>query len=372
LRFIDYTSRARLNLEVAANVFSSPLIHAKEHFTPMIYSASAKHRFNDNIMVYFSTGSSWRDSAQTNRIIDGIGAHDTLPWGDMASLLDLKPETSVSYEGGVKTDWFDKKLQVDVTVYHQDFKNYIYSSPNVQVAQRSAIPAGGSLTGPNVGDTYTLNTEGPALASNVPVKVDGVEGDIAFKPIRNWSLAATVSYSMSEIQNGVAPCNLTPPAGGITAQYIVSQTGQQFATCKVNYRAGVGAPFGASIQSEYFQSITENYDGFIRGLITVNGASQNDPSNPYDDIPAYAIANIYAGVRDPHSNWVVTGYVKNLFNTQEVLTRNANQTLASAQVLQPPTFRSAAGVGLPTGFRQVTMTAPQEIGVNFRYQFGSH
>ena len=42
--------------------------------------------------------------------------------------------------------------------------------------------------------------------------------------------------------------------------------------------------------------------------MTFYGYSQNDPTNPYDNVPAYAVVNGYFGLRDPHGAWELTFY----------------------------------------------------------------
>jgi iron complex outermembrane receptor protein len=124
----------------------------------------------------------------------------------------------------------------------------------------------------------------------------------------------------------------------------------------------VGAPFNAQVQSEYSHSITEGFDGFIRGLAVIHGVSQNDPINPYDDIGAYTTVNLYGGVRDPDGRWALTVFAKNLFDTQRVLTRGATPISTSLQIL-------ATGISVESPYRAITVTPEREVGVNLRYNF---
>lgn len=369
LRYINYKNHAEKYISTAGRtgVTKSPLgLAVTDDFKPLIYAISLKHRFNDNIMAYASTGSSWRASAQTNGIID---RDDLLPWGVMSSLLHLPPETSKSYELGFKSEWLDRRLMLNVTYFHQDFKDYFYSSQNVQVAQRLAIPAGGSLTAANVGDVYQLATMSPALAVGVPVKVDGIEADFSYRATPHFSLGGSVSYSLAKIRNGVVPCNLpTQPASG--AALVAATGGQQLATCQVSYRAGAGAPFSANLQAEYNRPVTNAWDGFIRALATIKGASQNDPSNAIDDVSGHALVNLYLGLRDHDGGWELTAFAKNLFNTRRVLSRDANPLAAAAQFLAP-NFANLGGFPQNTSYRAVTTTPQREFGLNLRIAFGS-
>lgn len=378
LRYISYKNNAAKTIQVNGGAIG-PLVangNQPEDLNATIYSASLKHRFSDNLMVYASTGSSWRASAQTNGVIDGISGLDRFPFGNLAAILRLKPERSKSYEIGLKSDWFDKRLHVNVTAYHQDFTDYFYSAPNIQVAQRAAIPAGGSSTAANPGDTYAFNTLA-TLAVNVPAKVDGIEGDFGFQVTPEWNIGGTVSYSISKIKNAPVPCNLPAASafyGTNAAAFVAANGGQQYGSCVAGFRAGNSAPFSASFQSEYARRISDRFAGFIRALVNFNGNSENDPTNPIDRIKGYGLVNLYLGLRDPDGNWELTGYVKNMFDTQRVLTRDASPLSTSYQVLQFDQAFQVVGVQGGAGFssyRGITMTAPREFGLNLRISFGS-
>jgi iron complex outermembrane receptor protein len=208
-----------------------------------------------------------------------------------------------------------------------------------------------------------------SLAVDVPAKVNGVEAEFTYQPLPNWSIGTTLSYSIGEITNGVIPCNSAASKAAIqglitAAQFVAANGGQQVASCVVNIRAGVNSPFSATLQSEYDHPIMDRFGGFIRGLLKINGYSQNDPLNPFDNIPAYALFDLFAGVRDPDGMWELTGYAKNLFSAQRVLSRDLNPAATAVQVL-------ANGISEPTTYRPITVTAEREFGVNLRIAIGS-
>jgi iron complex outermembrane receptor protein len=370
LRYINYKNQSAKTIQVSPLAPPAPLgVAINEEFNPVIYSASIKHRFNDDFMVYASTGSSWRASAQTNGIID---RDDQFPSGVMLDLLHLPPETSKSYELGFKSTWWDKRATLNVSYYHQDFKNYFYSSRNVQIAQRIGNPDG--IIG-NADDVYQLVVANPALAANVPVKVDGIEADFSIEPARGLTFGGTVSYSKSKIKNGVIPCNI--PGGAASAQELLAFTGgEQVNTCTVNYSAGNDAPFQFSLQGEYDRAINDQLDGFVRGLMNFKGDSENDPANSLDRVSMYAPVSFFAGVRSK-DGWELTAFIKNAFNTQRVLTRDADPLaqnvvfLDATKVQSDPAHASLGGFPQVTPYRLITTTAPQEFGLNFRYSFGS-
>ncbi|MGN6358381.1 MAG: TonB-dependent receptor [Novosphingobium sp.] len=322
-----------------------------------IYSASVKHRFNDSLMAYFSFGTSWRPGSTTNGIVDRNNAQKS-----PRTLQYLFPpsEKSKSYEIGIKSDWLDRRLRLNVTAYLQDFDNYIYSAPNIYAIATDTL------------GNSTVNLLSPGLAVGVPAQVKGVEAELSWNT-PHFSAGASVNYAISKIKNGVIPCNPYVDAQGnprvpTLADIQAAAPGEQFAVCNVDFRAGTLPPFSATLHAEYNTALSGKVDGYIRGLASIYGDSQNDPSNKYDDVPAYALFNFYAGIRDPDGAWDVGLFAKNLFNVQRTLTRNA--TAFSSSYYSPATAGQAA-ITEPSAYRLITTNQPREFGLNVRYSFGS-
>ena len=336
LRYIHFNNYSTLTL--TNNGYSD--------FHTTVYQASIKHRFNENIMAYASTGSSWRIGAGTNGIILASSGNLVSTDPALAALNVFTPEKSKSYEVGIKTDWLDKRMHLNVTYYHQVYDNYIFfSSPILFQAFN--------------GTSYSTALSRSGLTTGVPVKVNGVEADFGFTPSRNFSLSGTASYSVGRITNGQVPCNINPAAPPAPPA--------QIALCTVNERASPAAPFSATVESEYSHDINDNMAGFLRGQFVYYGKSQGYADNPFDSVNAYGLVNLFAGVHgNDNSNWEITAYVKNLFNVYRTLQVYASPWLA--------TFGTTTGGGgaLVSNYNGITATTPQrEFGVSFRYAFGS-
>jgi iron complex outermembrane receptor protein len=139
---------------------------------------------------------------------------------------------------------------------------------------------------------------------------------------------------------------------------------QQINFCTVTQRSGPAAPFSASVQSEYNHEVSSSVAAFLRGQLTYYGKSQNDPANPLDDVKAYGLLNLFAGIRAPNGKWEFTAFAKNIFNTYRTLSRDATPRIT--------TFATFTGGGaLPTNYRLITSTAPREFGVSGTFSFGS-
>jgi iron complex outermembrane receptor protein len=325
-----------------------------------IYSASIKHNFAENLMAYASFGTSWRPGSVTNGVILANAGLDVA--NADATVLDYlypDPETSESYEIGVKSDWLDGRLRVNLTAFHQNFKNYAYSSQMVLVA------------GPNSTGQNNVYTATPALAVGVPAKVDGVEAEIGFQATPQWNLNLVAAYAKSKIKDGTVPCNegVSPD---MTYDEFIAAAGGGLATCQVDFRAGKSAPFNATFQTEYNLPLSDSLDSYVRGLFSYYGKSQNDPANPFDDVKSYGIVNLFAGIRDSEGDWEFGLYGKNVFDVLRVTSRTENPLSVSYREVDFSTNPPGAVPATASGaYRGITINNPQEFGVTFRASFGS-
>jgi iron complex outermembrane receptor protein len=115
------------------------------------------------------------------------------------------------------------------------------------------------------------------------------------------------------------------------------------------------------LQGEYSHPISDSMNGFVRGLMSIYGNSGNDPQNPYDRVPSYALANLYLGVRDQDNAWEVSVYAKNLFDTLRVTDRFSTTAVTSR----------VNGTTASGNYRLINTTDPREFGITARFAFGS-
>lgn len=360
LRHISY----KVVSDLFQNGVLTPAAHEDSKFKATIYSASAKYRFNDNFMVYASYGTSWRPGLSV------VGDFSLAQSALERSFLILPPETSKSFEVGFKSSLFDKRLRFNVTYYHQTFQNYPYRAssgvPFVNTSFNQQLNA-------NIQNVAIFNFVAP-----VPAKVDGVEVEATFQVTPNWSLGANVSYANGRF-SGRVPCNDyvlpngNPGADGIPdpnptipslANAIAVAGANNLVTCNVSRRASDTPRWTATIQSEFHHEISNSAEAYIRGFASIYGDSFNDEGNPYDDVPAYVVANAYLGVRATDGKWDLSVFVKNLTDTQRVLGRGSTPLSTG--------FASLAGsqTGI-TGYRSVRVLEPREVGLTFKAAFGS-
>ena len=353
LRHIDYQDVGQL---FVSGALLSQDVHADKKW---VYTASVQHSFGRDFMVYANTGSSYRPG------ITAVGDFNLQQSTLEKSFVNLPPETSKSYEAGFKSTLFDQKMRLNISAFHQKFKNYPYRTPGNGVYYINT-----TATTPLTQQVAQFN-----FVAAVPVEVNGVEGEVNYELTPNWNISAVAAYALGKIKDGTIPCtdlNGDGKPDSIStaptfAQLQAATGGNNISACKLTQRSSFQPPFSTTIQSEYSQPVG-SFDGFVRGLVTFNGKSQGDPNNAFDDVDAYALLNLYAGVRAPDRGWEVTLYAKNLFDTNKVLTRTdpystSYQQLSTSFVASPATTTST--------YTGVTTTPPREFGVNVRVALGS-
>ncbi|TCM27739.1 TonB-dependent receptor, partial [Novosphingobium sp. ST904] len=330
--------------------------------TPTVYSASLSRHWTNDVVTYFNYGSSWRPGPTQGNLING--ANDPT----LSALTNLKDEKTNSYELGLKTSWLDRRLNLNLAVYHQDYTNYVYSV-------LTGIPY---LADTGVPGTTPAVTLAVPMNSNIDAKVDGVDFDFNFAATKNWTISGGASWANGRFKNQLIPCwdgnfdgvpdndtsMLLPafllPPGVQTGVQRFQSRGISIAECKVSGRSALQPKWNATLRTEYSHPISNGTDAFISGLLTYT------PKNPYANatytVPDYALANLNIGVRNYEAGWELQVFARNLFDTRTVTDKGVSA------VTDTPDVSSTFGV---SGYRSYAALAPRELGITFRYSFGS-
>jgi iron complex outermembrane receptor protein len=330
-----------------------PTFEFHDKWNTWIYTASAKYEFSDDLMVYASTGTSWRP---------GIfpGGFQAAALSDrQRDFLILPPEKSTSYEIGVKSSFLDKRMNLNVDGFYQKFKNFPYRPS-------SAV----SFVTPGA----TTVTTRPGFVAALPVKVYGIELEWTYAPTDRWDLGVSSAYTKTKTSGGLVPCNdyvapfgeADPPGLTYTASQIMAATGGQgIGACPFDQSPAMAPKWSANARAEYHVPIGDAMNGYIRGLLSWFGTNDpNDPLNPVDQVKSYALFNLYAGLRDSSGRWEISFYGKNITDTFRVLSRESG-------VFTPQFGVVGAAPVVPQYRRVLGTTAPREFGLTVRYAFGS-
>jgi iron complex outermembrane receptor protein len=301
-----------------------------DKYSDTLYNFSISHKFSDDLMVYATTGSSFRTGLPA---INNPG----LP----GNLLVPEFETAKSYEIGVKSS-FGRRLRINASVFQLDYKDQLTRFEGVNYFNATSA---------------ALSQTGVAFYRNVDSRVRGFELEVAAEPIDNLSLAVNLSYSQIKSKGGLVPCN-NPTGPALTAANPIN-------TCPSvkGEVLNATAPFQATINGGYEAPISHSLGGYFRFNVNYQGNNPNygnfRTGGAFRSTPAYAIVDLFAGITGKDGAWEIGAYAKNVFDKQpelaRVLTINSVFPLYAA----------------PSGYDQVRTGRPREIGVTARYSFGS-
>jgi iron complex outermembrane receptor protein len=368
LRHINYKTTS--SVVVGTNTVAD----SRDNFNTTIYSGSVKYRFNPDLMIYATIGTSWRPGV---RVIGDFSAARTAREN---SFINLPPEKSTSYEAGLRASFLGGRGRFNLSVYQQDFNNYVYRGPGVYyVNQRAVTP---TFTIPEVSNFN--------FVAAVPVRVRGFEAEGSFRITPRWSVDANVSYADGKITNGTIACtdlngdgipDINPTQPTLAQLQAAVGPGQSVSQCSgFSSRANFTPNWNANLQSEAGFALTRSFDGFVRGLLTYTGSNKGDPNSSFDDVGAYTLVNLYAGVRDPDGAWEVSLFAKNAFNNHVILGSSSNFGSGTSTLTTGLTTLTFGPGGTPTGsvsssfsapYFPVRVVVPRELGISLRVAFGS-
>ncbi len=310
--------------------------------TPIVYSASLSHRLNDEILAYATVGSSWRRGGNNFFITNGENAPS------LNALLFLPNETSTSYEVGIKTNFFDRRLRLNVAGFYQKFKNLNFLTQAVPYLASSAANV-------NVG-AAAINVAADAV-------VKGFDADVNFAITPLWSFGVTGSYADGKVDNDLVPCRDSnfdgKPDTGVPTIAQFRAANVFIAQCLTRQSVSRDPIWSATAQSEIRYPVGQS-ELYLRGLASYY------PENPRRNIgyrvPNYTLVNLYAGLRAENSAWDVGIFARNLLNAGVLLSREPANIGDGGQ--NATTFGSS-------GYAEVTYTPPFEAGLSVRFSFGS-
>jgi iron complex outermembrane receptor protein len=186
----------------------------------------------------------------------------------------LAPETSNSYELGLKTELLDKRLRVNVAAFQTNYEGYQANVPDL-------------VNGVIV--TRLIN------AGEVSTK--GVEVDVNARPLPPLSISASVAY----IKARVKQFNCPPGAA---------------ASCDIN---GKPLPFSpdwkAALRAKYTMPLVGRYAMDYGVDVTWQSRTNFDLQQQPDSYqPEYSVVNAAVGLADTAAGWRVALVAKNLFD----------------------------------------------------------
>lgn len=161
---------------------NTPLVNHTSRTERPDWRAGVDYHITDDIMAYFQFSTGYRTGGTNSR-----------PFSTL-QLNSYGPETIASYEIGAKTDWFDHRLRVNLTLYDAEYGNTI-----IPIATTDAS-----------GAPFVENTN---LGSSTN---RGVELEVTAAPVDDMLITGNYSYIDSQANPAPgAPAGFVDPLGTI-------------------------------------------------------------------------------------------------------------------------------------------------------------
>lgn len=276
-------------------------------FSPKV---SLQWDVRDYAMVYASYVSGYKGPAFDTGLITG---------GE-----SVKPETSDSWETGLKSRWLDNRLILNVAVFYAEYHDFQ------------------AETSIDVGPLGTI-----VLTNAGEVSTQGVEAEFLSQPLDDWTISGGITYTDASIDDY--------PNGNCSG-------GQKYrGECPENFQdlSGGDLPYipkwKLNLSTDYTIALQNAPFDVILGA---NLRSQDDvlyelSQDPYTQQDAYTIVDLRTILAGKDAGYRVTAFVKNVFD----------KNYASLIYANSPAL-------LPNGYIQlVPKYANRTVGLEVRYDF---
>jgi len=205
------------------------------------------------------------------------------PGGEL--LLDLavvKPEKVNSFEIGLKSQWFDRRLTANVTLFLTNIQDY-----QSNIVDASVIPARIYIA--NVGK----------------VRSKGVEVDLSAQVLYGLTLTASGTYNPAKyVSYTNAQCPFEQRAPG------------QPTVCDLSGQQLPAAPrYAASVGGTYQAALNERITGFIGADYNYRSGYFSSYNNSrYSRVDGFGLVNGHIGIKQPDGGWELSVWGRNIFN----------------------------------------------------------
>ena len=245
-----------------------------------------QYQVTDDFMTFGTVSKGYKGVAYD--LVTGLSAAE-------AATFPVKPESSYDYELGARTEWLDRKLIMNATIYDTEYTNF-----QIQTIL------------PNLLNTFVL--------ANIPstrtrgVELDGaarVTNDLTFNFGYAYTDAVAIKYPVGQCYSGqqlpltCTTAFLPPPNGAAHGQ---SLSGATLPNAPKN-KLTIGADYKIHFANmPFYADLTANYVWQSE----INYAMTKDPGTIQ---PAYGLANLNLSFIERQSKrYTVSLFVNNLFD----------------------------------------------------------
>jgi iron complex outermembrane receptor protein len=230
------------------------------------WRANLNWRPNDDVLLFTSYSTGYKSGGFNSQTSPTVLGQNRI----------FNPETVSSYELGVKTDWLNRTLQVNATVYRMAVKNFQDRSYN--------------------GINFSLQNAGD-------IRNQGVEIDIVARPVKGLRFNTSVSFLDAKFTNYPGASNLPGLAGTRDI------TGAR-PTFTPKWSGSIGAEYERELGSKGLAVLARGDLAFVSD----NNVGLINDDNPQTTQEAYQLASARLTLFGPERKWSIGLFGSNLFD----------------------------------------------------------
>lgn len=296
-----------------------------------LYKFNASYKASDDLLFYATASQGYR-IGNSNGVVPCVMTGMQQNVCGQPNELAYRPDKTNNYEIGVKSQWFDRRLTANVSVYYIK-----WIDPQVASATQIGL------------QPITVNGSG--------ARTQGAELSLSARPTDRLTLRATYAYTdakLTALSPHLVPF-ITAPGFQQTVQYADGQAGDRLPGSprhSGSFSAEYTVPMGDERALAFNYTLTGQSN-----VLTTTGALGNSYT-----LPGFTRSNISA--RYSADDWSVTLYCDNLFNA-------FSQTgVDGSPNFNQQVFDSNGGVHTVRTF-YTFVQPPRQIGIRFTKRFRS-
>ncbi|MDP9084891.1 MAG: TonB-dependent receptor [Pseudomonadota bacterium] len=221
----------------------------------------------------------------------------------------VKPEIAHAYEAGIKSQWLDQRLTLNLSVFQQYFDDF----------QTSVALPGNPFAS-------TATTNAPQVTSS------GADLSVRWAVTRFFSLAGTEAYTHARYTDFPnASCYNGEPAQAAPATGLGSTPGICYGNLYQNakgLRVADSPRESFNITARFEHPLTAQWSGYIQPNSSYrSNISYSSTGDPLLQQGGYTLFNFSAGINSVDGRWGLSVYGNNVFNKHYVDTVVANGSL---------------------------------------------
>ena len=295
---------------------------AENRDTAFIYKTALQWSPSDNVMLYTSYSTGYK----------GVGwfSDSDVRQVDLDNDYPIPPEESTNFELGIRSEWFDSRLRLNLTYFDAEFEHYQERMRALDFNLFPIVNGGLSniLNDPNASGQpirkFDIIDAGTLVSS-------GIDAEIMWSPT-DWLTLGTawthvtaefadtdvlINCSAAQANAGVPASTCTPAINfGEFFDYTFGRFGQFFELDGAQLANAPEDTITADVRVDFnlgnwHSYVRWNYRYQTEEFTNHGGLANNDAGTT---VPAYGLHNLFIGTTSPSGKYRFSLFVKNLFD----------------------------------------------------------